>query len=365
MVVESVVKRLRVVSVGVIGEGVVGSALLTQIRDAADSLFRTHGLRLHVVAVARSTAMSLGDPVDLEAWRSKALDRQPLDLDLLAAHVLSKAPDQGRAVLCDCTASATVATLYATWLRKGIHVVTANKKASSGPAELYLDIVQAQIDGDAQLCHEATVGAGLPIISTIRDLLRTGDTILQVEGILSGTLSFIFNELNESAAFSDVVKRAKLKGFTEPDPRDDLSGTDVARKVVILAREVGIDVNLSDVSVKNMVPHALRGNEVSAAQFIERLGDFDTELKNLAVDAMRNGNVLRYVGVVNVSSGLCSVELRQYPKSHPFGGLQLADNILTITSRRYSPQPLVVQGPGAGAEVTAGQVFAEVLHLSL
>jgi bifunctional aspartokinase / homoserine dehydrogenase 1 len=351
------------IAVGVIGEGLVGGALLSQIRATTDSLLERYRIHLHVCAIARTTTMALGDHLDLDAWAARALERQPVNLEVLAAHMLAKAPDRGHAVICDCTASADVSALYAIWLRLGIHVVTANKKANSGPTDVYQDIAQAQSEGDAHLRYEATVGAGLPVISTIQDLIRTGDLISRIEGVLSGTVSFIFNEFDGSEPFSTVVKRAKSRGYTEPDPRDDLSGKDVARKVVILAREVGLDVNLDDVAVKSLVPQVLQSVDVSAAQFMERLADFDAFLNDMASNATRGGNVLRYVGVVNVAGKECAVELREYPRSHPFGGLQLADNMLAITSRRYNSRPLIIQGPGAGADVTAGGVFANMLRL--
>nr|GMD08392.1 bifunctional aspartokinase/homoserine dehydrogenase, chloroplastic-like [Ipomoea batatas] len=210
---------------------------------------------------------------------------------------------------------------------------------------------------------DSTVGAGLPIISTLRGLLETGDKILKIEGIFSGTLSYIFNNFMGSRAFSEVVKEAKEAGYTEPDPRDDLSGTDVARKVIILARECGLKLELSDISVKNLVPEPLRAC-ASAEDFMQQLPQFDEDLAKQRREAEAAGEVLRYVGVVDVANQEGTVKLHRYEKGHPFTQLSGSDNIIAFTTERYEKQPLIVRGPGAGAEVTAGGVFSDILRLA-
>ncbi|MQM01003.1 hypothetical protein Taro_033758 [Colocasia esculenta] len=211
--------------------------------------------------------------------------------------------------------------------------------------------------------YEATVGAGLPIISTLRGLLETGDKILQIEGIFSGTLSYIFNNFVGARAFSDVVAEAKQAGYTEPDPRDDLSGTDVARKVIILARESGLKLELSDIPVQSLVPEPLRAT-ASAEEFMQQLPKFDEELSKERNDAEAVGEVLRYVGVVDAINARGRVELRRYKKDHPFAQLSGSDNIIAFTTLRYKDQPLIVRGPGAGAQVTAGGIFSDLLRLA-
>jgi len=217
---------------------------------------------------------------------------------------------------------------------------------------------------------ETTVGAGLPILNILRtDLLATGDSIKTIEGIFSGTLSYIFNTFEPGMKFSDVIMDAKLKGFTEPDPRDDLSGTDVARKVTILARQCGIEVELDSVPVQSLVPESLQSwgpkeGEVLADAFVAQMQAFDDEKAALIKEAEDAGNVLRFVGVVDVPAKTVSVELRQYPKTHPFAGTQYADNIVAFNTERYTPQPLVVQGPGAGAAVTAAGIYADFLKIA-
>jgi len=217
---------------------------------------------------------------------------------------------------------------------------------------------------------ETTVGAGLPILNVLRtDLLATGDKVKTIEGIFSGTLSYIFNTYEPGMAFSDVINDAKEKGFTEPDPRDDLSGTDVARKVTILARACGIPVDLADVPVASLVPPALEDwapaeGEVLADAFVAQMKAYDDEKAALIAEADEAGMVLRFVGVVDVDAKTVSVELRQYAKTHPFAGTQFADNICAFSTERYAPQPLVIQGPGAGAAVTAAGIFSDLIKVA-
>jgi aspartokinase/homoserine dehydrogenase 1 len=242
-------------------------------------------------------------------------------------------------------------------------VVTPNKKANSGPLAYYKELRSIQRNSYTHYFYEATVGAGLPIISTLRSLLDAGDKVERIEGIFSGTLSYIFNTLEPGVAFSDIVAQAKEAGYTEPDPRDDLSGMDVARKVTILARECGLNLELSDVPIQSLVPEPLRDIE-SVDEFMKELPKFDGDILKQQEEAAAAGEVLRFVGVVDVKAGTGSVELRRYPVDHPFAQLKGSDNIISFTSRYYtSAGPLVVRGPGAGAEVTAGGVFGDILRV--
>ena len=210
----------------------------------------------------------------------------------------------------------------------------------------------------------------MPLPSSRKSALESlAPQLVSQEGIFSGTLSYIFNTFKPGMKFSDVITDAKEKGFTEPDPRDDLSGTDVARKVTILARACGIDVELDDVPVSSLVPEALQDwspadGAVLADAFVEEMGAYDAEKTELISSAEEAGMVLRYVGVVDVPAKTVSVELRQYPKTHPFAGTQFADNICAFSTERYQPQPLVIQGPGAGAAVTAAGIFADVIKVA-
>jgi aspartokinase/homoserine dehydrogenase 1 len=209
--------------------------------------------------------------------------------------------------------------------------------------------------------YEATVGAGLPIIQTLRDLRGTGDEITRIEGIFSGTLAYLFNLFDGREAFSSIVRAAKAKGYTEPDPRDDLSGMDVARKLIILGREMGLTLEMSDVRVEGLVPAALE--KCSVEEFMARLPEFDATMAATLADALRRDQVLRYVGRVD-EAGKATVGLMHLDAKHPFANIALTDNVVRFATRRYCDNPLIVQGPGAGPEVTAGGVFADLLRLS-
>ena len=213
----------------------------------------------------------------------------------------------------------------------------------------------------AHYLYETTVGAALPIVQTLRDLVQTGDEIVEIEGILSGTLSYLFNIFDGTRSFSSLVARAKELGYTEPDPRDDLSGMDVARKIVILAREIGMTLELPDVEVRSLVPEALQSG--TPEDFLAALPKYDADVEALRRAAAEKGEVLRFVGRVG-RDGRASVALRAYPTSHPFARIQLTDNIVLFRTARYSDNPLVVQGPGAGGDVTAAGVFADLLRLA-
>jgi bifunctional aspartokinase / homoserine dehydrogenase 1 len=347
------------VSVIVIGAGGVGGALVDQLLAQHDSLLALTGVDLRVSAVARSSKM-LAAPA-LRTWRD-ALDASTSATDLPSILNGMQSSSAG-SVVCDCTASDAISALYAVWLRAGLHVVTANKRAASGPIAGYVEIMEAARSSGALFLCEANVGAGLPIIDSLRNMVRTGDKILEISGCLSGTLSYIFSSFDGSEPFSAVVARAKNLSYTEPDPRDDLSGTDVARKVVILAREIGIEVELADVPVQSLVPIALQGPDVSVSDFMAWLPGYDADLGELAAHAASAGEVLRYVGVIDAVACTCAVELRGYKSTHPFGALRGSDNLVSLRSKRYDAQPLVIRGPGAGNDVTAAGVFTDVLRV--
>jgi len=346
----------QTLSIGLVGPGKVGAALLAQIEAARPRLLREHQLDLRVRAVATSRRQWLGEADGAAGWERSAGDG--CDLDALVRHV--HAEHLPHAVLIDCSANDAVAARYADWLAAGIHVVTPNKHAGAGPRERWQRIRTASANG-ARFRYEATVGAGLPVISTLRDLLDTGDELLAVEGILSGTLAWLFNRYDGSLPFSALVHEAHALGYTEPDPRDDLSGTDVARKLVILAREAGSGLELGDVAVESLVPPSLRDS--SAEDFMRRLSEFDAAIAERHARARAGGCVLRYVARLD-RDGRASVGLAELPREHAFAHLRLTDNIVQFTTRRYRDNPLVVQGPGAGPEVTAAGVFADLLRVA-
>src|SRR5690606_7616033 len=278
--------------------------------------------------------------------------------DDLAAHLLGG--HLPHAAIVDCSASDAVAQRYPGWLAAGIHVITPNKQAGAGPLERYDAIRAARAKSGARFRYEATVGAGLPVISTLRDLLDTGDELIAIDGIFSGTLAWLFNRFDGSQPFSALVREAHALGYTEPDPRDDLSGTDVARKLVILAREAGLPLSPADVPVGDLVPASLR--DVGRGPVMAGLEALDAPMQ-AALDAARaRGCVLRHVARLE-RDGRAHVALRELPADHVFAHLRLTDNCVQFTTRRYRDNPLVVQGPGAGPEVTAAGVFSDLLRL--
>jgi aspartokinase/homoserine dehydrogenase 1 len=282
-----------------------------------------------------------------------------MDLDRFVNHV--QADYLPHTVLIDCTANQDIADRYLDWLGRGIHVITPNKRAHSGPIDVYRKLRSTAQAANTHFLYEATVGAGLPVISTLKDLVETGDDIERISGIFSGTLAYLFNVFNGSRRFSDIVREAKERGYTEPDPRDDLSGMDVARKAVILAREAGLSLELRDIAVESLVPAALAGAAVG--EFLDRLADFDAPMVARLEKARAEKAVLRYVADIDCRRGKASVGLQQFPLDHPFANISLTDNIVQFVTRRYSANPLIVRGPGAGPDVTAAGIFADLLRL--
>jgi aspartokinase/homoserine dehydrogenase 1 len=347
-------------SIGLIGPGTVGRALLEQIASQIERL-RALNLDLRLRGIASSKRMILAEKaIDLSHWAELLEQRgEPVDLEKFAAHC--QADYIPHTVLIDCTASAQVASNYRDWLARGIHVVTPNKKANSGALPDYRALKDAARAAGTHYLYEATVGAGLPVIQTLRDLRETGDDITRIEGIFSGTLAYLFNVFDGSESFSSIVRTAKQKGYTEPDPRDDLSGMDVARKLIILGREMGLTLEMADVEVVGLVPKALDGCGVE--EFMSRLPEFDTVMADALKEATKAGQVLRYVGRVD-ADGKATVRLTRLDARHAFANIALTDNVVRFATRRYCDNPLIVQGPGAGPEVTAGGVFADLLRLS-
>jgi len=352
------------IGIGLIGPGFVGRALLRQIAEQAQTLLATQQVDLQVLGITNTKKMLLSDTgIDLhnwtEAWESKE-QIVPADLESFFSHVAGC--DGFHKVIMDCTASDTVPLEYKNWVLSGGHIIAANKKMGAGPLHRYEEMRNCCKKSGASFPYEATVGAGMPIISTLKGMLDTGDRVHRIEGILSGTLSYILNSLSDPCTtFSSVVVQARQQGFSEPDPREDLSGADVVRKLVVLARDCGVMLSAEDVKVESLIPSELK-DITSVAQFLELLPQFDGVMQSKLDAARAAGGVLRCVGVLDVQQGSCEVALKRYPLDHPFAGVRGTDNIVQFTTSRYSPRPLVIQGPGAGPEVTAmaNSVYAEI-----
>lgn len=348
------------ISIGLIGPGTVGSVLIEQLRSQTERLRRDFRLDLRLRGILTSKQMLLGDPgIPLARWRESLAAAPAADVARFERHV--HADHLPHAVIVDCSASADVAAHYPRWLAAGIHVVTPNKKANSADWAFYNRVRDARRAGGSHYLYEATVGAGLPIIQTLRDLRETGDAITRIEGILSGTLSYLFNIWDGGRPFSAIVRDAKVKGYTEPDPRDDLSGMDVARKLIILGREMGLRLELEDVELESLIPAALAS--CGPDEFLERLPELDAAMMTRLESARAGNRVLRYVGVLDAATEKATVGLVALERTHPFASINLTDNVVRFVTSRYDHNPLVVQGPGAGPAVTAGGVFADLLRV--
>jgi bifunctional aspartokinase / homoserine dehydrogenase 1 len=348
------------VSIGLIGPGAVGRVLLEQIQAESARLKDEFKLDLRLRGIMTSKKMLLSEQgVSIDAWKA-ALEAssQPADIAKFVEHLhVDHLP---HTVIIDCTADESVARHYADWLRAGIHVVTPNKKANSGPLAYYESIKAARKAGGSSYLYEATVGAGLPVIQTLRDLRETGDKISSVEGIFSGTLAYLFNVYDGKTPFSQIVKDAKVRGYTEPDPRDDLSGTDFTRKVIILGREMGLKIEMKDVQVESLIPAGLEKGSID--DFLAKLSDYDSEMKQRFDAAASRGKVLRYMGRLT-ADGKAVVGVAELDRTHAFANIALTDNVVRYATARYNTNPLIVQGPGAGPEVTAAGVFADLLRV--
>jgi aspartokinase/homoserine dehydrogenase 1 len=350
----------KTVSIGVLGPGLVGGTLLDQLARGAPALRDKFNLDLRVRAIGSSKRMLLDEQrLDLGQWRANFGKGVPMDVNKLVTHI--KADYLPHAVLVDCTANQDVADRYAEWLDRGIHVITPNKRAHSGPIAYYQTLKRLSAGSRTHFLYEATVGAGLPVIHTLKDLVATGDEIRSISGIFSGTLAYLFNLFDGTRPFSEIVREAKTKGYTEPDPRDDLSGKDVARKAVILAREAGLALELDDIAVESLVPPALANASVD--EFLKRLPDFDAPMAERVAAARRAAQVLRYVATIDVQAGKAEVGLESFAPQHPFANISLTDNIVQFVTGRYCDNPLIIRGPGAGPAVTAGAIFADLLRL--
>ena len=298
--------------------------------------------------------------MDISNWAEEfEASAEALDWERLLAHV--NAEHLPHAVMVDCTASDEVAGRYLDWFKAGLHVVTPNKKAQSNALAYYDELQSYRRKHNLHFLYETSVGAALPVVQTLRDLRETGDSILSIQGIFSGTLAYLFNVYDGTRPFSQIVVDARNSGYTEPDPRDDLSGMDVARKLNILARELGLRLELADIEIESLVPAGLE--DISVDEFLEALPDYDEVMLERYQKSLRADEVQRYVGKLD-RDGKATVRLESLPSDHSFAHINLTDNVVQFVTGRYSENPLVVQGPGAGPAVTAAGVFADLLRLA-
>lgn len=274
---------------------------------------------------------------------------------------------QSKVVLVDNTSSQDVADAYPLFLSYGVSIVTPNKKAFSGPYKLWQDIFVASTASGAKVYHESSVGAGLPVISTLKDLVDTGDEVTKIEGVFSGTMSFLFNSFAPTSGaggkWSAEVTKAKELGYTEPDPRDDLNGLDVARKLTILARLAGLPVESPTAfPVQSLIPKELE-SVASGDEFLQKFPEFDSQMEEIKAAAEKEGKVVRFVGSIDVATKQVKVGLENFDLSHPIAALKGSDNIISFYTKRYGSNPLIIQGAGAGGDVTAMGVTSDLIKV--
>lgn len=349
----------KVLNLFVCGVGTVGGQLLEQIHNQYEELKRTKRLKLNVVGIATSKkALFNSDGIDLANYREQLADANESNESKLRDAIIEM--NCFNSVFVDCTASKEVAEIYQPLLEHNISVIAANKIAASSSYEKYARLKETALARGVFFRYETNVGAGLPIIGTINDLRNSGDVILKIEAVLSGTLNFIFNEISADVTLSEAVRRAKEQGYSEPDPRIDLSGKDVIRKLVILAREAGYKVEKTDVEAHLFIPDEFF--EGSIEEFWKNLpkldADFEARRKQLDADGKR----WRFVATFD--HGKLSVALKEVDRTHPFYNLQGSNNIVALTTERYREYPMLIQGYGAGASVTAAGVFANIMSIA-
>ena len=360
---------VRSVNLFLIGTGLIGGTLLDQIANYREILAEQYKIKINLVGVADSKHMILQnkglDPgtakslLKSEAVEGQSSLREQLSLESFIS--VMKAMNLPNSCFCDCTASDEVAGWYAEILCSSIPIVAPNKRANSGSLGYYKTITGFSRSRNIPYLYETNVCAGLPVISTLRDLFLSGDKVRRIEAVLSGTLSYIFNNFDGSKSFSALVREARQKGYTEPDPRDDLNAMDAARKALILARECGLSLEFSAVDIESILPEACF-NAAGVDAFFAELEKSDGIFEKRRAAAAAEGKSLRYVAVIE--EGAAKLSLREEEAGSPFLSLTDADNIVVITSDRYSTLPLVIKGPGAGAQVTAGGVFADIVRIA-
>ena len=348
------------VNVFMVGVGLIGSTLLKQIKAHAEFLKKEHSLEVKVVGLANSKRMLFNENgIDLDNWRDQLSSSEtPMKINNFVEKM--KSMNLSSSIFVDNTANEQIAKHYNEVLDASISISTPNKIATSSAYEQYLQLKKTAKKRGILFLYETNVGAGLPVISTLNDLIVSGDRILKIEAVLSGSLSFIFNTFKPGISFSSIVGEAQKRGFTEPDPRVDLNGIDVRRKLIILARETGLALEAEDVQIHPVLPEACR-NAVDVPAFFEELKKADDHFSKLAEAAAAEGKALRMVA--SLENGVASIGLQSVDATHPFYQLSGSDNMIVFTSERYKDRPLVVRGPGAGAEVTAAGIFSEIIKI--
>jgi bifunctional aspartokinase / homoserine dehydrogenase 1 len=343
-----------------LGTGNIGTTLFRQLKNHAEFLKEHNGIQIKITGISNTRKMMFdSDGIDLDTWKAQ-LEASSTTADLPAFIERMKQMNLPNCVFVDNTASPTPISFYQTVFESNISVVTCNKIGNSASYAQYKTFKDTARKHGVDFYYETNVGAGLPIVRTLKDLMMSGDRVIKIEAILSGTISYIFNNFKGDATFHDVVKVAQDKGYTEPDPRDDLRGTDFMRKMLILARDAGYVLEPSDVNIESMLPQACL-DAGTVAEFYTELNNETKFFADMKAKAESEGKVLRYIG--KLEDGQVSITLQMVGEDHPFYTLSGSDNIISFTTERYIDRPLVVKGPGAGSEVTAAGVFADIVNV--
>ncbi len=342
-------KKLHVFIAGI---GAVGGTLAQLIEKLDHPLFE-----LNIIGICNSSHTVWNPKIDADSEAIKIKEGEPTDWDQIPEKLIQIADKN--VIFVDATGTEKVARSYHYLLSNGVHIATPSKRANTFEQSYFNQLIEITDAGIAQYRYETAVGAGLPVISTINTLLDSGDNITKITGVASGTMTFLFTKLQNGVSFSEVVQKAKEDGYSEPDPRDDLSGEDVARKFLILARTCGFTFERDELEVENLVPKEL--NDLSTEDFLARLPEFDGHWKSRNAKALVNNRKLRYVGSFTPEG--IRVGVQEVNANSPLGGLAGTDNIFQIYTERYSTSPIVVQGPGAGREVTAAGVLGDIIDI--
>jgi aspartokinase/homoserine dehydrogenase 1 len=351
----------KVLNIFMAGTGLIGSTLLKQIQEQRNYLQQEYNIDFRIIGLANSRKMLFKENgIAIDNWREE-LENSPTPSDIHSFVKQMNEINLTNSVFVDNSASAAVANTYDEILRASISIVTPNKIANSGSYEQYIRNRRLAKRHGVVMLYETNVGAGLPVISTLRDLINSGDKIIRIEAVLSGTLSYIFNTFDGSVPFSEVVKDAKQKGYTEPDPREDLSCKDVGRKILILARECGYSMEFEDITINGFLPQPCL-DAPTVDEFFNVLATYDGHFEQMRRHAAEKGEKLRCIA--RFEGGKATISLDSVGQEHPFASLSGSDNIIAFTTARYPERPMVVKGSGAGAEVTAAGVFADLIRIA-
>lgn len=352
--------QVKSLNLFLVGTGLIGKALLAQMLQQQSYLNKYKAIKINLIGIANSRKMLIDEHgIGLENWQEE-LDTKGKKAEIWQFVEKIKSLNLPNSIFADCTADKQIHNNYLGLFEANVSVVTPNKVANSGPYADYALLHRTALKKGVKFLYETNVGAGLPVINTLQGLIASGDRFEKIEGVFSGTLSYIFNNFNENVRFVDIVKEAKEKGYTEPDPREDLSGMDVARKILILSREVGLKIEPEDITIEKLLPENCEKAPTVDAFFEELIVSNDF-FADMVKEAKAEGKVLRFVATLE--DGKINIGVKGVDQKHPFYQMEGADNIISFTTKRYNQRPLVIKGPGAGADVTASGVFADIVSM--